>query len=121
MMGEMGIDWGSAGGGYSAAPDYTSQLVAQLEQLRQAARRSAAAVSGWAVAVVGGGAADWAGYPWMKREYRALDPRARRQNERQMRRRRHAGHHGGIHWATYVRAMRKQVPAYRWVMYGKDE
>jgi len=120
MMGEMGIDWGSAGG-YRAAPDYTSQLVAQLEQMKQAARQAAADVSSWAVAVVGGAAADWAGYPCMRRQYQDLYPRARRQNERQMRRRRHAGHHGGIRWATYVRAMRKQVPAYRWVMEGKDE
>ncbi len=115
MMGEMGIDWGSAGGGYTAAPDY-SQLVVQLEQMRQAARQAAADVSSWAVFVTGGGAADWAGYPGMKREYLQLDARARRQNERQMRRRRHAGHHGGIRWATYIHALRKQAPAYRWTV-----
>ena len=116
MMGEMGIDWGSAGG-FRAAPDYTSQLVAQLEQMKQAARQAAADVSGWAVAVVGGGAPDWAGYPGMKREYLQLDARARRQNERQMRRRRHAGHHGGIGWRLGLSCWGKQVwPAYGWTV-----
>jgi len=114
MMGEMGIDQGSAGGGYVAAPDYTSRLVAWLEQMKQAARQSAADVSGWSVFVTGGGAADWAGYPGMRRRYLQLDKRARRQNERQFRRRRHAGHHGGIRWAVDLASLRKQVENYRW-------
>lgn len=118
MMGEMGIDWGSAGGGYTAAPDYTSQLVVQLEQMRQAARQAAADVSSWAVFVTGGGAADWAGYPGMKREYLQLDARARRRNERQFRRLRHAGHHGGIRWATLVAAYGKMAPARCWAAEG---
>lgn len=115
MMGEMGIDQGSAGG-YTAAPDYTSQLVAQLEQIKQFSERAAANMSRWVVFMGGTAAVDWAGYPGMRREYLALDPRARRQNERQMRRRRHAGHHGGMHWATYIHALRKQAPEYRWMV-----
>ena len=116
MMAEMGIDQGSAGGGYTAAPDYTSQLVAQLEQMKQAARQAAADVSSWAVFVTGGGAADWAGYNVPV--YLALPILAGRRNGRQFRRRRHAGHHGGIRWATLVAAYRKMEPVRRWAVEG---
>lgn len=114
-MGEMGIDWGSAGGGYTAAPDYTSQLVVQLEQMRQAARQAAAEVSSWAVFVTGGGAADWAGYHVDAAGMRTYSRAARRQNERQFRRRRHAGHHGGMRRATLLRAGRKMAPPMVWL------
>lgn len=117
MMGEMGIDQESAGG-FRAGPGYTGQLAAQLERIKWAAHQAAAEVSSWAVFVTGGGAADWAGYPDMKREYLQLDARARRRNERQFRRRRHAGHHGGIRWATLVAAYRKMQPVRRWAVEG---
>ena len=113
MMGEMGIDWGSAGG-FRAGPG----SAAALEDVAQKMRQAAAHFPGWAVFVTGGGAADWAGYPGMKREYLQLDARARRRNERQFRRRRHAGHHGGIRWATLVAAYRKMAPVRCWVAEG---
>lgn len=109
MMGEMGIDQGSAGG-FRAGPG----TAAAFEDVANKMRQVAGHFSGWSVFVTGGGAADWAGYPGMRRRYLQLDKRARRQNERQFRRRRHAGHHGGIRWAVDLASRRKRVEQYRW-------
>jgi hypothetical protein len=130
MMGEMGIDWGSAGG-FRESVQLWETLAEKANGAAVIFRRwnldahARLAVGLWtAPAVVqlrawpflahrGG---DWTGYNVP--EYLTLPTRARRQNERQFRRRRHAGHHGGICWATLVAAYRKMVPVRRWVAEG---
>ena len=115
MMGEMGIDWAAVGG-------YAAQLAQGIGDLDAHARQAVGLwnAPGWVqerawpfLAHRGG---DWTGYNVPV--YLALPILARRRNERQFRRRRHAGHHGGIRWATLVAAYRKMEPVRRWAVEG---